>query len=191
MKTAFLFSLAAMLYVTGFSQNVGIGTLIPLARLHVIDSSVVFSASGLASGTPGNPPISNDGRRLMWYSDKAAFRAGYISGVQWNRNSVGNYSTAMGYNSTASCLASFSMGNTSQATGPYSIAMGYFPIASGSHSIAIGNQTNATLDYSIAIGVSAKAFGFASLALGNNTIASGTNSTTMGTLTQAIGLSAT
>ena len=39
-------------------QNVGIGTTTPHARLQVADSSVVFSASGGVSGTPGDPPIS-------------------------------------------------------------------------------------------------------------------------------------
>src|SRR5687767_7422164 len=91
-----------------FSQNVGIGTLSPLARLHVSDSSVVFSASGTATGTPGNPPISNDGRRMMWYADKGAFRSGYVTGANWNKASVGNYSTALGYDPIASGFASFS-----------------------------------------------------------------------------------
>ena len=63
-----------------FSQNVGIGTTTPSARLHVADSSVVFSAVGDLSNIPGNPPIQGAGRRMMWYADKAAFRVGYTLG---------------------------------------------------------------------------------------------------------------
>src|SRR6266404_369571 len=58
--------------------NVGIGTSNPAARLHVADSSVLFSATGIVPGTPGNPPISGAGRRMMWYAGKAAFRVGYV-----------------------------------------------------------------------------------------------------------------
>ncbi|HMD00896.1 MAG TPA: hypothetical protein VKH37_12120, partial [Ferruginibacter sp.] len=44
------------------AQNVGIGTSAPSARLHVSDSSVVFSAAGDIINVPGNPPLSGQGR---------------------------------------------------------------------------------------------------------------------------------
>ncbi len=45
--------LICFLYLSGFinAQNVGIGITTPMARLHVTDSSVVFSATGLAPVT--------------------------------------------------------------------------------------------------------------------------------------------
>ena len=45
--------------------NVGIGTTAPVAKLHVADSSVVFNANGYAPSSPGNPPVSGQGRRVM------------------------------------------------------------------------------------------------------------------------------
>jgi hypothetical protein len=146
--------------------NSGIGTLIPLARLHVTDSSVLFSAPGLASGTPGDPPISGQGRRMMWYPDKAAFRAGYVSNINWDRNNIGNYSVALGYNTAAN--------------GEFSFAAGVFTVASGFNSIAMGNNTTANTDNSTAIGVNTIASGFASTAMGSSTIASGYFSSALG-----------
>ena len=67
------------LYVGAYG-NIGIGTTVPAARLQVLDSNVVFSASGSLPNTPGDPPIQGAGRRMMWYANKAAFRVGYVSG---------------------------------------------------------------------------------------------------------------
>ena len=52
-----------------FAQNVGIGTTSPQARLHITDSSVLFSAAGDIS-LPGLPPLQGAIRRMMWYPGK-------------------------------------------------------------------------------------------------------------------------
>ena len=77
----FICFLMVFLSVKGFAQNVGIGTNAPFARLHVTDSSVLFNAIGNVPNEHGNPPIDGPGRRMMWYADKAAFRAGYINNL--------------------------------------------------------------------------------------------------------------
>ena len=107
--------------------NVGIGTLAPLARLHVQDSNVLFSASGNIPSIAGFPPIQGPGRRMMWYADKAAFRVGRVTGNNWDKDSIGNYS--------------FAIGTDSKAKASNSIALGLRAIASGSNSIAIGENT--------------------------------------------------
>jgi len=107
------------------SGNVGIGTSTPAARLHIIDSSVVFSAAGSQPlATPGAPPISGAGRRMMWYADKAAFRAGAVDGTQWDNTNLGIYSTAMGRSATASAAFSTAMGFNNTSSGENSTAMG-------------------------------------------------------------------
>ncbi len=148
------------------AQNVGIGTTTPLARLHVTDSSVVFSAAGLALPVPGNPPIQGAGRRMMWYADKAAFRVGYDSGNEWDKINTGYYSFSSGYGSRAS--------------GDHSIAMGLNNIASGANSVAIGYNASANSISSTAIGTVVFANNVGATALGTQNTATGHSSTVMG-----------
>ena len=150
--------------------NAGIGVTTPLAKLHVADSSVLFSATGLASETPGDPPVSGAGRRMMWYADKAAFRAGYVTGTEWDINNIGKYSFASGYRTTASGDYSAALGQITTASGAYSTAMGANTFASGFVSTAMGEATNATGDYSTAMGsrTTAKAFGSLSIGVNND-----------------------
>ncbi len=120
-----------------FSGKLGIGTSNPVARLHVTDSSVLFSAAG-DIGLPGLPPLQGPGRRMMWYPGKAAFRAGYVNGTQWDQNNIGAYSFAAGFGTTASQN--------------YTTALGYFSNASGVASTALGNQTTAKAYGALSIG---------------------------------------
>ncbi len=192
---------------------VGIGTSAPLAKLHVKDSSVLFSASGDIPGTPGNTPVSGAGKRMMWYPDKAAFRAGYVSGTNWDRDSIGNYSTAMGFGTKAKGAYSTALGNATTADGEFSFAAGSFNNATGEGSVAAGSHTIAngyvafatgsgtmagdfatalgfgcTADnYSIAAGNSCSATGDASTAFGMGALALGHFATAMGLVTRADG----
>lgn len=163
------------------AQNVGIGTTAPLARLHVADSNVLFAAPGRVLLDPGNTPISGTGRRMMWYPDKAAFRAGYISGAEWDKSNIGYYSFASGANTIAFGNNSIAMGSGSQAVGDSAaIAIGYGVKASGSTAVAFGKTTNASGRFSTAMGWNTTASGLSSLATGYSSLASGDLSTAMG-----------
>lgn len=154
--------------------RVGINTAIPAAMLHVKDSSVLFTGTNSLPATPGNPPASDAGTRLMWYPDKAAFRAGRVTGSEWNKQNTGNHSVGFGLNSIAS--------------GSQSTAMGDNTIASGAISTAIGNNTIASGYSSTAMGLFCTASGFiGSTATGFNTQASGDYSISMGRSTNAVG----
>jgi len=133
-------------------QNVGIGTTTPLARLHVTDSSVLFSATGLIPATPGNTPISGTGRRMMWYPDKAAFRVGCAYETDWDMINIGNYSFASGLGTIASGEASVAMGESATASGFQSFAVGFGATASGSYSTSLGYITTASGQLSTAMG---------------------------------------
>ncbi len=184
--------------VNAQTGKVGINTISPQAMLHVMDSSVLFSGTTIEPSGLGAPPASGPGVRMMWYPDKAAFRAGYVSGDNWNRDSIGTfsfatgydskasgpYSTAMGYG-TASGILSTAMGDFTTASGDYSTAMGEITTASGDYSTAIGTNTNASGIYSTAMGYGTTASGSVSTAMGNSTTASGFNSTSMGFNTKA------
>jgi hypothetical protein len=174
--------------------DVGIGINDPLARLHVdgVDG-VLFTGS---FGT-GSIPAEGEGTRLMWYPAKAAFRAGKVTGVNWDIDSIGdcsfaygsdpratgNYSTAIGQNSRARGHNSIALGFQAFAYGGASTAIGYSPTASGDHgSTAVGSWVVASGDYgSSAFGHFTIASGwYGATALGNFTTASGTSSIAIG-----------
>jgi hypothetical protein len=151
--------------------KVGINTSSPQAMLHVKDGSVLFSGATTLPGTPGNPPDSGIGVRMMWYPDKAAFRAGYVISNQWDKDSIGNYS--------------FASGASTKAKGNYSTALGYFTNATGDYSTALGYAANASGFTSTAMGYAANASGFTSTALGYYTNATGDYSTALGIATNS------
>jgi hypothetical protein len=156
---------------TGF---VGIGTSAPLARLHVADSAVVFTGSSSlpVAVTATSTPVNGAGRRMMWYPQKAAFRAGYSVGNYWDKDSIGLYSVAFG------------RGN--RAIGDYSFATGDTCIARGQFSTALGKASRANGDYSFAAGDSCFASGKAAIVVGGGdskwgyTYANGDYSVAMG-----------
>jgi hypothetical protein len=161
----FLITLCVVKKSTAQTGNVGIGTTNPLARLHVADSSVLFSAEDLPPATPGNPPASGEGRRMMWYAGKAAFRTGYVINNYWNKDSIGNYSFAAGFNLKARGVATAAFNYQSQAIGNYSTAFGN-SIANGTQSLAAGFISNANGAYSSSYGVQTYANGYSSFVVG-------------------------
>jgi hypothetical protein len=132
-----------------------------------------FTTTFLTTGTFGTSPaltgVANanpGGARMLWYPRKAAFRAGSVSGTQWNDLSIGNYSTAFGQNTTALGANATALGNSTSASGVNSIASGANSIASGGQSTALGNGTTAPGDSSTSMGIGTKAGSIGSTAIG-------------------------
>lgn len=152
--------------LSGSNGNVGIGTSAPTAKLHVDSGNVVFSAAGVIPINPGNPPISGSGRRIMWYADKAAFRGGWVTDTLWDKNQVGRYSFAFGFNTMASLDYSIAMGHSSRASNQNAVAMGYLTRAEGESSTAFGYATIAKASRSTAMGCATTSRAFCSLVIG-------------------------
>src|SRR3990170_501400 len=74
--------------------NVGINTITPLSRLHVKEGNVLFEGPLGLPALPNDPPISDQGVRMMWYPEKASFRAGQVTSTHWNKDSIGTHSVA-------------------------------------------------------------------------------------------------
>ncbi len=158
--------------MNSIAQNVGIGTAIPVARLHVADSNVLFTGPVTIPGTTTYyPPASGAGSRMMWYPQKAAFRVGAVNGTKWDKDSIGRYSFSSGYNTSASGFISTSLGYATTASGSSSTSMGTFTTASGNYSTSMGYGTTASGNYSTSIGTVTTANGNYSTSMGFSTIA--------------------
>lgn len=157
---------------TGGFVGIGLGTLVsPLARVHA-NGGLLFT------GTTTSAPIPalGGGQRVVWYPDKAAFRAGSVGGSQWDGANVGNNSFGIGTNTTASGLNSFAGGNISNSTGMQSFAFGSQATASGTNAVALGQQNNASGSQSFALGSRVISAGGGSFVLGNGGATALTNS---------------
>ncbi|MEO6131132.1 MAG: tail fiber domain-containing protein, partial [Saprospiraceae bacterium] len=122
----------------------GINTNLPLAMLHVKDSSVVFTGPNPLPVTPGAPSVSGGGTRMMWYPDKAAFRTGNVNSTQWDKINIGNYSFASGKNTTARGSISTAIGESTTAFGYASVAMGINTLAKSYAALVIGRYNDTT-----------------------------------------------
>jgi hypothetical protein len=129
----------------------------------------------------------------------------YSTATGYNTTASATFSTAMGYNNTASAYSSTAMGNSTTASGQYSTAMGNSTTASGDYSTAMGSSTTASDYYStamgynttaskqycIAMGAYSNASAYSSTAIGYTTTASGQYSTAMGNSTTASAFNST
>ncbi len=148
-------------------------------------------------------PTSSSGIKLMWLPAWYAFRAGQVTGDQWNANNIGKGSFAVGMNTIAAGLSSFAGGSGSAALGNHSTAIGFNNTAGTLYSIAIGagNKINQGINnialgtFNIADATGAIALGYANIsnndyaaAIGNTDTASGPNSFATGNKTKAAGM---
>ncbi len=99
---------------------------------------------GLGTLGTGTIPAQGAGARLMWHPAKAAFRAGSVNAAQWDDANVGDYSMALGPNTTASGFHSTAMGSGTTASGDWSTALGLNTTASGITATALGLNTTAS-----------------------------------------------
>jgi len=184
MKSVLLFAIGLMgstLPVIG--QNIGIGTANPQAMLHVQNGSVLFIAPNVDDVTP--PPISGQGNRMMWYANKAAFRAGRAFSSEWDKANVGAYSFASGFANIASGESSQALGFSNKALGEAASTLGKHNQASGIGAVALGAWDSAFGSFSVAIGNTNASNANSAVALGSNNIANATLSMAIGSRTIA------
>ena len=174
----------------------------PTAMTSIVNSDadttmeVNYNGSLLMPGTfdfatPDSIPAEGAGTRLMWYPAEAAFRAGNVSGTQWDAGNIGLYSVAFGRDTEASGSAAMAMGGNTTASAANATAMGSGTIANDNSAVAMGFQTTAGNgsdlggEFAVAMGDNTTASGQSALAMGNLTTASGEVATAMGSRAKA------
>ena len=161
------------IYNDGGNVAIGGGTS-PIANLEV-DGQNGLLVTGTYGGS-GSIPATGAGTRMMWYPNKAAFRAGYVSGTQWDDANIGSYSVAMGINNIASGSGgSAAVGNSNTAAGNNSFAAGYQNAVSGANAFSFGNNNASVGTSCAAIGSYDSAIGNYSFVLGSYSKVSGSS----------------
>ncbi len=123
-------------------NNVGIGTSTPTTGFHYLataDDGFVVSGTFNTSGAVYN---YGDGTRMSFFPSKAAFRAGRVSGTEWNDVNTGDYSAAFGRNNIASATYSTAFGYNNEAQGVASLVGGTGNISIGLNSLVVGTNNN-------------------------------------------------
>jgi hypothetical protein len=141
-------------------------------------------------------PAEGAGTRMMWYPEKAAFRAGRVgafsgNATRWDASEVGFYSVAFGRDTEASGNDAMAVGNRTTASGNGTAAVGRETTASGDHAVALGKNTTAEAANATAMGDGTTASAAQATAMGLGTTASGFHATAMGFKSTASGLVAT
>jgi hypothetical protein len=197
MKKISLSAFVALAFTTLAAQNVGIGTTLPQARLHVADSSVLFTAASPNPFPYSLAPTSGEGARMMWYAGKSAFRVGMVAyndvfedgSKFWDTDSIGEYSFASGYNTKAKGIYSTAMGFHTTAEN-FSTCIGYVSRARGAWATAIGTFARAEANYATVIG-RGTASGYGSFATGFDSWAAADYASATGYRTKASGVIST
>ena len=151
----------------------------------------------LSAATVANTVASS--QQVLWYPVKKAFIAGNVRIA--HVDSVGDYSTSLGYQSQASGDYSQAFGYKAKAMGDYSTSIGKKSVAgvfnSKHNAFALGNAAQATGEDSYALGSGALASGLRSFAFGSVGLDEGTGLPTStptsatANYTVAIGMGAT
>ncbi|MFN8297936.1 MAG: tail fiber domain-containing protein, partial [Chitinophagales bacterium] len=152
----------------------------------------------LASGNTGTgvTPASGAGVRLMWIPAKSSFRAGSVSGAQWDNGNIGSYSAAFGQNNQASGSNSFAAGSNNYAGHNQSVAFGDFDSAFQANTFVSGYSNDARQNAAAVVGghdnnangnSSIIAGGSGNSISGASSFTTGTNNTVTGNAAAAFG----
>lgn len=136
--------------------RVAIGHSDPALMLD-LNGSTSSTANGgiLATGTFGSPAEQLPGfgliseTRLIWFPEKAAFRAGRVAGTEWDAGNIDDYSVGFGQNTSTTGTHSAVFGEGTSA-GLHSAAFGQNTTA-GTGSAVFGRTITAT-NFSAAFG---------------------------------------
>lgn len=162
--------------------------LIFFLPIFLIGQIATFQVEGTQRVLFGDDTLGN-GDKLMWLPDLHAFRVGTVAtgaaSTYWNRDSIGLYSFASGFNTRAQGYGATAFGRDTEASNSYAFASGYFCNADGQYSTAMGFNTDALGLGSTALGYSTDAEQHYSTALGYFAEAQALYSTAIGNAVQA------
>jgi hypothetical protein len=135
----------------------------------------------------GSPTLADDGnvdhdKRMFFDKANGSFRAGEVTGGQWDAAVIGIRSVAFGYNNQVSGQHASAHGASNTTPGDNSHAMGASNVTYGTLSVAIGGANTTSGDYSVTLGA-----GHTTAAAADYSVCLGQNCDTVGTWGVAMG----
>lgn len=167
------------------TQSIGNGSVLSSGMLAAGSGAVASGSNAIALGANSR---ALDTQATALAGGVAAGQYSVAMGVHSSTGHFGMYSTAIGYNASASGAFALALGCNASATNYFSTAIGDQTTATGSDSVAMGVSTQAQGWDSMALGDWNYATGESALATGGGTVAHGYASTTMGYHTSLKGI---
>ncbi|MEM6316302.1 MAG: tail fiber domain-containing protein [Bacteroidota bacterium] len=183
-KSLSLSSFKQTLSLSNDNLSISGGNAIALNSAFISNSGVTYgtdTSDDFLFGTNSLSHSSGTERKFFFDKSKGAFRAGTITGDEWNDSNVGISSTALGEDNKASGKYSVALGAVSDATGSYAVALGGGNTASGDLSVSLGSSNSASGDFATSIGIGSSASAERAVAIGSSNTASGESAIAIGT----------
>src|SRR5688572_15985264 len=136
----------------------------PISNRFFVDSAGGVAALGELG--VGDIPVSGPGYRMMWFPNRAAFRAGGVTASEWDDPNIGFFSWAGGFNSIATGYNAFAFGQDNNVSGTYGVAFGSTNAVAGTGGFAAGLNASCDGLGCVSMGFRAAADGTGSVALG-------------------------
>ena len=128
------------------------------------DGTLIEKGVGSALGLSGTD--EGAGTRLLWYPNLSAFRAGTVTGTDWDLSNIGQYSLSFGLDNLAGNTGSMAFGGNNWSGGQWSVVLGYYNSAAGDYSIALGSYSATHWQQGVAIGTICNGTGYQAVAIG-------------------------
>jgi hypothetical protein len=184
-------ALSSGMVLTGsVAVNTSVGdTRIPYGSfiISTAQSSLVTRPAATVAGLDWNGGLATGAEGVAIGSE--AFSQGLGAVAMGKSSASGAWSFATGGGRAAGDFST-AIGSETTATGTYSTAMGQYSWATGSHSFAVGHGANATGSGAMALGNATQALAESSFAAGSSSTANSPNSIAMGELSVANGAGA-
>lgn len=146
------------------------------------DAGLMLKMIDVRTSNPGAIP-SGAGTRFMWVPSLGAFRAGSVTGSNWDFANLGAHSTAIGTDNLAAAQGSAAFGDTNviSSAAVNSVAMGLKNnIIGANQGIALGTGNTVSGGSATAIGINGRVLGAAAATIGLNNSAVGNYSYAIG-----------
>lgn len=167
------------------NDNISIsgGNSITLNSAFIKNNGVTYSTNtsdDFLFGASSLNHTSGSERKILFDDSKGAFRAGTVTGSDWDEANIGLYSTALGWNVKASAAYTVALGYNSDATDSYAVSIGNANVSDGLFSVAMGSANESSDIASVAIGASNDVNGRYSVGMGDNNVVNGEYAVVMG-----------